>query len=134
MSSSDSPPRIGRSVLAVFTGIIVNVIPALAIDGALHMAHVFPPTPQMMTNGLFALATSYRVLLGIAGAYFTARLAPSRPIMHALILGGIGLIMCAAGMITVKDAAAIWYPIVLMVLTIPCSLLGASIAKKRLRG
>jgi hypothetical protein len=43
-------------------------------------------------TGPFAAATLYRTLYGIAGAYLAARLAPNRPLMHALILGFLGFV------------------------------------------
>lgn len=130
MSANPTGKRIGRSILAVFVGVLVNVIPAVAIDGVLHATGVYPPFGQTMSTGLFLLATSYRVLLGIAGAYVTARLAPRRPVFHALVLGGIGVAMCAVGTITMKDAGPIWYPLLLIAITLPCSLLGGKMAEK----
>ena len=130
MSAHPSGWRLGRSVLAVFAGLLVNVIPAVAIDGLLHATGVFPPMSVRMSDGLLGLAASYRLLLGILGAYATARLAPRRPIMHALVLGSVGVAMCTAGAIAMRDTGPAWYPISLIVLTIPCSLLGATFAGK----
>src|SRR6266404_8085901 len=40
-----------------------------------------------MAGGLppFALATAYRIVYGIATSYLVARLAPDRPMLHALV-------------------------------------------------
>jgi len=130
MNPSSSGPRLGRSVLAVFAGLLVNVIPAVAIDGVLHATGVFPAMPERMSDGLFILAAAYRVLLGVAGAYVTARLAPRSPVMHALVLGSVGVAMCTAGMLAMRDAGPVWYPLSLIVLIVPCSLLGAALAGK----
>jgi hypothetical protein len=40
-----------------------------------------------MGDALFLLATAYRIVYGVAGSYVTARLAPDRPMQHALALG-----------------------------------------------
>ena len=40
-----------------------------------------------MSDALFLLATVYRSLYAVAGSYVTARLAPHRPMKHALAGG-----------------------------------------------
>ena len=50
-----------------------------------------------MSDGLFVLATAYRTVFAIAGCYITARLAPDRPMMHALVLGSVGVVRSTAG-------------------------------------
>jgi len=43
------------------------------------------------------LATAYRTIFSVAGSYITARLAPNRPMLHALVLGGLGLLVSIVG-------------------------------------
>src|SRR5262245_64129381 len=50
------------------------------------------PVGQPISDSLFLLATLYRSLYGIAGSYVAARLAPDRPMHHALVVGAIGLV------------------------------------------
>ena len=50
-----------------------------------------------MSDALFILATAYRTIYGVLGAYIAARLAPNRPMMHALILGALGTVAAAGG-------------------------------------
>jgi hypothetical protein len=57
----------------------------------LHATGVFPPFGQPMADALFLLATAYRIVYGVAGCYLTARLAPDRPMRHALALGVVAL-------------------------------------------
>ena len=45
-----------------------------------------------MSHALFVLAFSYRAVFDVFGCYLTARLAPARPMLHAMVLGGIGLV------------------------------------------
>src|SRR5262249_41593501 len=85
--------RIGRRIFAVLAGLLVNAIPATAIDAALHASGVYPPMGVRMSDALFALALSYRLVLGVAGCYVTARLAPDRPMHHALALGVVGVLL-----------------------------------------
>jgi hypothetical protein len=75
------------------------VIASTLADAVMHAAGIFPGTPKLMTNGLFALAAGYRALFTIAGGYVTARLAPNQPMRHAWILAGIGLAAGLAGVV-----------------------------------
>jgi hypothetical protein len=109
----------------VFAGLLTNIIPAVAIDAALHATEIYPPMGQPMSYALFVLAFSYRLVLAVAGGYFTARLAPDNPTKHALVLGGIGVLLSSAGAIAMWDAGPAWYPLSLIVIAVPCSLLGA---------
>jgi hypothetical protein len=116
--------RIGRRVWAVLAGLLANAIPASAIDAVLHATGVFPPVGQSMSDGLFLLALAYRVLLGIAGSYVTARLAPDRPMQHALALGLVGVLLGTAGTVAMWNAGPAWYPLTLIAVTMPCAWLG----------
>ncbi len=77
------------SVLAVIAGLLTNIIPAVAIDAVLHATGIYPPIGERMSDGLLLLASSYRVLVAIAGGYLTARLAPAKPVKHVLVLAGL---------------------------------------------
>jgi hypothetical protein len=67
------------------------------------------------------IATSYRIVISIAGGWLTARLAPANPMKHALILGIVGTILGIVGIaVTWKLALGPrWYPIALAVLALP---------------
>jgi len=55
----------------------------------------------------------------------TARLAPSRPMLHAMILGGIGVVLSILGAVAMWDPAFAWYPIALAASALPSAWLGA---------
>src|SRR4030095_14486309 len=71
---------------AVIAGLLAVIILSNGTDAVLHATGVYPPWSQPMADGLFLLATAYRIVFAIAGSYIAARLAPSRPMLHALIL------------------------------------------------
>ena len=73
------------------------VVLSLGTDLALHAAGIFPALGQRMSDALFMLATAYRTVYAVAGSYVTARLAPDRPMGHALVGGLIGLALSIAG-------------------------------------
>jgi hypothetical protein len=118
-----------RSAFAIVAGILANAVPALLVDQVLHMAAVYPPWGQpMFEPGLNLLAFSYRLVFAVLGGHVTARLAPSAPMRHALILGCIGLLLAGAGAfvtITTMDIGPDWYPLALVVIALPASWAGA---------
>ncbi len=88
------PRRIGRSMGVVLAGMCAGIILSLASDELLHLARVFPPWGDSMVgfDGPLLLATIYRTIYIIASSYLTARLAPNRPMLHALAGGVAGRI------------------------------------------
>jgi hypothetical protein len=122
--------RIGRRVLAVLAGLLANAIPATAIDAALHASGVYPPVGVRMSDALFLLALSYRLVLGVAGSYLTARLAPDRPVHHALALGVVGVLLGIGGTVAFWNQGPAWYPLALVALTMPCAWLGGRLYRR----
>jgi hypothetical protein len=121
--STTRSSSLGRSIWAVVAGLLINIIPAVTIDTVLHRANVFPPRGRM-TDGMCLLASSYRYILGFISGYVVARLAPDRPLKHAVMLGAIGVVMSSAGTITMWDAGPHWYALALVVLAMPLALAG----------
>lgn len=64
-----------RSVCAVAAGVIVIIAVTTVVDIVLHLANVYPPMNQPIDDRLALLATAYRVVISIGGAWLTARLA-----------------------------------------------------------
>ena len=125
--------RIGRSVIAVLAGMIVGIVLSLGTDLVLHMAHVFPPLGASMTgyDGPLLLATIYRTLYGVLSSYIAARLAPHRPMLHAMVLGALGFAVSILGaVVTWNKGPAFgphWYPVALVVLALPTAWLGGKL-------
>jgi hypothetical protein len=93
---------------------------------ALVAAGIFPSfsQPALFTTPLLLLATAYRSVYSVAGCYLAARLAPDRPMRHALALGGVGVVVSIAGAIIMRGAGPAWYPLALIVLAMPCAWVG----------
>jgi len=119
-----------KSFVALGAGVLVVVVVTTLVDIVLHSAGVYPPLNQPIDNRLALLATAYRVVIGVYGAWLTARLAPSRPMKHAMILAGIGVVLGLVGVVTTWNSGLgpRWYPIALVVLAIPQSWVGARVA------
>ena len=128
---------LARSIGAVAAGIVVGVGLTLVTDLVLHAVGVFPSPGRAATDGPLALATLYRIVYGIFGAYVTARLAPARPILHAMIGGGIGFVVSLVGAVATWNKGAEfgphWYPVALIVTALPCAWLGGWLRERQLR-
>ena len=137
MSETRRPRRLGRSIGALLAGFLVVVILSIVTDVALHATGVFPPLGQPMAGALFLLATVYRAVFGVAGSYITARLAPDRPMQHALTGGAIGLVISTAGAVATWNRGPAfgphWYPLALIVLAMPCAWAGGTLRLMQLR-
>jgi peptidoglycan/LPS O-acetylase OafA/YrhL len=124
-------PSRARSVWAVLAGLIVIFVLSAAIDAIMHASGVFPPPGQAMSDGLFGFATAYRVIISTFGCYLTARLAPSRPMTHALWLGAIGVaISVGAAFVTWNKGPEFgphWYPLLLALVAMPCAWIGGKL-------
>src|SRR5688572_15810105 len=129
---SETPRRLGRSAGAVLAGLLTILVTHTGTDAILHAVGVYPAAGVTMSAGLFGLALAYRTVFSVLGAYVTARLAPRRPIKHALVLGGIGLPLSLAGVVANLihlEIGPLWYPVALFVLTLPCCYVGAKLVK-----
>jgi hypothetical protein len=111
----------GKSIWAVVAGVLVIVIGSTLVDIVLHATGVYPSNNQPLTDALALLATAYRVVISVGGAYLTARLAPDKPMKHAMILGVVGTVLGLAGLVATWNLGLgpRWYPIALAVLAIP---------------
>ncbi|MES1186488.1 MAG: hypothetical protein ABUL60_21935 [Myxococcales bacterium] len=133
IGSLAAPRRTGRSVGAVLAGLVAIVVTHTGTDAILHATGVFPPAGYAMSDALFGLATSYRVLFSVLGAALTAYLAPARPLKHALVLGSIGVVGSFAGLLATvgrgPEFGPLWYPLALILTSLPACWLGAKLAK-----
>src|SRR2546427_3078949 len=75
-----------KSTWAVIAGVLFIIVVTTLVDIALHAARVFPPMNKPINDRLALLATAYRIVISVFGAWLTARLAPANPMKHALIL------------------------------------------------
>jgi hypothetical protein len=84
-----------------------------------------------MSDPLFLLATAYRIAYGVAASYIIARLAPDRPMQHALVGGAIGLVVSIVGAVVTwnhePSLGPHWYPLALVVTALPCAWLGGKL-------
>lgn len=124
-----------RSTGAVLAGLVLIFALSTATDEALHATGVMGrgPLPLQGAEGLILGLLAYRLLYSIAGCYLAARLAPSHPMRHAMLLGVIGLVFSIMGamMNAQESLGPNWYPWALVVLALPCAWVGGKLAERR---
>ncbi len=127
-------PGMGRSVLAVVGGFLATALLSLGTDAVLHATAVYPGWGQPMADGLFVLATAYRMAFTVLGGLITARWAPRAPMAHVWTLGAIGIAAATAGAIATWNQGPAfgphWYPVALIVTALPCVWLGGRLATR----
>lgn len=124
-----------RSVAAVIAGLLALMILSVATDSLLHATGIYPPWFEPMSGSLWLLAIAYRIVYGVFGGYVTARLAPKRPMMHALALGVVGLILSAIGALATwsggPEYGPKWFSLSLIAIAVPCAWLGGRLYESR---
>jgi hypothetical protein len=127
----------GRSIGALLAGFLAVVILSLGTDIVLRSVGVFPRLGEPMADAFFVLATAYRTVYGVVGSYITARLAPDRPMEHALVGGLVGLVLSTVGAVVTWNRGPAfgphWYPLTLVVTAMPCAWAGGRLRLMHLR-
>jgi hypothetical protein len=128
--------NIGRSIRALLAGFAVDVVLSIGTDMALHGVGLYPALGQPMSDPLLLLATAYRTVYGVIASYVIARLAPERPMRHAMIGGMVGLAVSIAGAAATwnRGLGPHWYPLALTVLALPQAWVGGKLRALQLPG
>src|SRR5688500_15057833 len=125
--------NIVKSIGAVLAGLLFIVVTHTLTDKILEGTGVFPPPEEGLHDTVLLLvATVYRTVFSIVGCYIAARLAPSSPMLHAMIIGVIGVLGSIGGaiMATQMDLSPLWYPLLLVVLSLPIAWFGGWLATR----
>ena len=134
MTAGGGTPSTGRSIWAVVAGFLAVFILSLIVDVVLHSVHFYPPWNEPMFDPTQnAVALSYRVVFNVLGGYTAARLAPQKPMKHAIVLGAIGTAFGALGAYVgiTKNLGPAWYPVLLALSGLPCCWLGGALYQRR---
>ncbi len=136
MTAASEGRRGLRRAGALFAGLLVGVARSLGTDEVLHLLKLYP-RGESMSDALFVLATAYRTVYSVLGSYVAARLAPDRPMWHAMILGYAGVVVSGIGAAATwnhqPSLGPHWYPLALVAICLPCSWLGGRIREMRMQ-
>jgi hypothetical protein len=123
-----------KNFLAVVAGLAFTILVAVGMDNVMHRTGVFSLEATDMTTSGWLVAMSYRLAAAVAGGWITARLAASRPMFLATLLGVFGTVIGLAGLFVVWQArpalGPVWYPLALVLTAVPCTWLGGRLAKR----
>jgi hypothetical protein len=119
-----------KSIGAVIGGLIFIMITHTATDAVLESAGILPKGHLHVGTGLILFVVLYRLLWSMLGCYITAKIAPSAPMKHALILGVIGTVFSIAGAVVTMnmDLAPVWYGWMLAITALPAAWVGGKLA------
>ena len=118
-----------KSIGAVVAGFLFIGLTHTATDSILESNGVLPKGNLYVSTSLILFVILYRAVFSLMGCYLAAKLAPKNPMKHALILGGIGTVLSAAGAIITADMnlGPAWYAWSLVVIAIPVAWLGGKL-------
>jgi hypothetical protein len=126
----------GKSIIAIVAGFVVIALLSLGTDALLHaaMPQIFSATGRMESVFWLLVTEVYVFVFAVFGCWLAARLAPSHPMRHAMILGLLGLAFNVIGTIALWDEMPAWYHVVALALVLPAAWLGGWIRERQLRG
>ncbi|WP_309083283.1 hypothetical protein [Chelativorans sp.] len=116
-----------RSTGALVLGFVTVVALSVGTDQLCHSLGIYPPWGEPMETAQYVLALAYRVVYAVLGSYIAARLAPTRPMLHAMILGAIGFVLSVAGAAATWHMGDHWYAIAVALTSLPCAWAGGAL-------
>ena len=130
-----------KSIIAVVLAVLLAGVVIAAVQFVNTQIFPLPPgvdfndreamsraVSSMPTGGFVLLLLSY-TLGALAGGWLAARMAPRRPLLHAMI---VGVLLLAAGVMNfVSIPHPLWVTVLGLLIFLPMSWLGASRARPR---
>ena len=127
-------PAIVRSALAIVVGFVL--IGALSVGTDLLVMRAMPGSFDAAGGTtdprVLALVLAYVGVYATFGCYVAARLAPDRPMRHAIVLGLLGLAMNVAVSVAKWDALPRWYVVIGLATTMLWAWLGGRLREREL--
>ena len=126
-------PRV-QSILAVLAGFVTIFVVATGTDMLVKGAAAASYDASGGTSSvpILLLTIGYVAVAAVFGCYLTARLAPSAPMKHALVLGALGLIFNVLGAIFTWALFPAWFHVVQLLLVMPYAWLGGRLRERQL--
>jgi hypothetical protein len=118
------------SIGVLLLAFVVNALLSVMTDFLLESIGVLPdPSKGLFETWAIVLVLFYRGMYTIFTGFIIAKLAPSRAVLHALILGFIGAVITilAVSNPSFAEKAPLWFGYTLAAITIPCMWLGVKI-------
>jgi hypothetical protein len=120
-----------RSILAFLAAIVATFVLSYGTDAILVATDLMESDALPDSAAVVALIIAYRTAYNVLGAYIVANLAPKRPMLHAMILGVLGIVGSLSVTVSQPDYGPAYYAIVLSLLTLPSVWVGVKLAEHR---
>ena len=124
-----------KSVWPIIAGFLLLAV--LSVGADMILRGFFPRAFGPSEAPLGALASTVTILyasaFGVLSSYLTARLAPSRPVTHALALGGIVFLLALGGLVGSWHRAPAWFDIGFLAMVFASAWLGGIIRARQLQ-
>ena len=121
------PWKILRSISAILLGLVSEILLSFVTA---QLLRTLSESPQV---DLARVAFAYRSVYVVLGGFLAAKFAPSRPMSHALALGGVWFLVTAAGVLfsaPMQFFGPRWYYFGLLITALPCALLGGLLHRR----
>ena len=124
-----------RSIVAIVVGFVATFALSYGTDFVLQGMGILPREGFNVAWPIVASVLSYRTVYNVLGCFILARLAPRRPMAHALAIGAFGCLMGIIATIATWNSGLgpHWYSIALAALSLPSAWLGARFAETRMK-
>jgi hypothetical protein len=126
----------GRSLFAIAMGFVLIASLTLGTDVALRIAvpSLYDATGATQSAPVLLLMMAYIAMYAVGGCYWCARLAPSRPLLHACLLGVLGLVATIGASIYRWDLRPSWFHVVSVALVMVYAFIGGQLRVLELSG
>jgi len=123
-----------RSIWSVVAGFLFIMVLSLGTDAIMYAMwpKVFNANGGTSNVVILCLTIVYVGVFAIVGSYITARLAPSQPMKHALILGVTGLAFTVAATTRMWNVHPAWYNILNLLLVMPYAWFGGRLRENEI--
>jgi hypothetical protein len=135
--SSKAEAGMVRSIGAVAAGCLAMMVLALSASQLVRQSvpqHIIsggdPEAPETLVL-LFLLAAAGAAVM--AGSFLAGRVAPRRPMLHALVVGGIAYMVSLAVTAILWTEAPRWFHMAAVLLQVPAAWLGGLLLARRHR-
>lgn len=123
-----------RSIGAIVAGLVAIFVLSIGTDVVLHAFGVYAPWGQPISDELALLPRLTALSTPWWAVTLRARLAPGKPMQHALVLGVIGIVLSAMGAAATwnhrPSLGPHWYPVTLILISLPCAWVGGTMVRK----
>jgi peptidoglycan/LPS O-acetylase OafA/YrhL len=117
-----------RLILSILAAFVITAALSTAVDFVLQMAKIFPPYGEpFFDTWLVLLASAYRAVFQIFGAYVASMIAKDKAKKAVWTIGILGTLLWLGGTFLKPQAGPIWYGLLGAALSLPTTLTGGKL-------